>query len=214
MHGSNGLEPGVQNGLAIFYFLVVLLNVGFSAYQFYGLRDRRQAFVWLAVGGLFLLHALIYAVHIGPPLSQGFRNFTTWVMGLYGGQMGPILYFVLSVAAFAACTPHRWPPSPDSPGPHYYVAMGDSLSTGTQPPYTEENNFGDTDEGYTNQLFAKLRQQDTKLEMVELGCGGETAVSRNSLAGMQPRCKQVPPTLYFSTTAIFRPALAPYNAAA
>jgi hypothetical protein len=83
----------------------------------------------------------------------------------------------VAVAAFAACTPHRWPPSPDSPGPHYYVAMGDSLSTGTQPPYTEENNFGDTDEGYTNQLFAKLRQQDTKLEMVELGCGGETAVS-------------------------------------
>ena len=34
------------------------------------------------------------------------------------------------------------------------------------------------------------------------------------LAGMQPTCRQVPPTLAFSTTATSRPALAPYRAAA
>ena len=35
------------------------------------------------------------------------------------------------------------------------------------------------------------------------------AVSRNSLAGMQPRCRQVPPTLSRSTMAMLRPAAAP-----
>ena len=35
------------------------------------------------------------------------------------------------------------------------------------------------------------------------------AVSRNSLAGMQPRCRQVPPTLSRSTMATDRPAAAP-----
>ena len=35
------------------------------------------------------------------------------------------------------------------------------------------------------------------------------AVSRNSLAGMQPRCRQVPPTLSRSTIAIDMPAAAP-----
>ena len=40
------------------------------------------------------------------------------------------------------------------------------------------------------------------------------AASRSSLAGMQPTCRQVPPTLFFSTTPTSRPALAPYRAAA
>ena len=40
------------------------------------------------------------------------------------------------------------------------------------------------------------------------------AVSSSSLAGMQPTCKQVPPTLARSTMAMFSPAEAPYKAAA
>ena len=81
------------------------------------------------------------------------------------------------MAMLAACNPYRWPPAPNSPGPHYYVVMGDSLSTGTQPPFTPEHNFGDTDQGYTDQLYKRLEAQDPKLQLVELGCGGETAVS-------------------------------------
>ncbi len=84
---------------------------------------------------------------------------------------------IVAMAMLAACNPYRWPPEPNSPGPHYYVAMGDSLSTGTQPPFTPEHNFGDTDQGYTDQLYKRLLAQDSKLQMVELGCGGETAVS-------------------------------------
>ncbi len=34
------------------------------------------------------------------------------------------------------------------------------------------------------------------------------AVSRNSLAGMHPRCRHVPPTLSFSTSATDSPAAA------
>ncbi len=40
------------------------------------------------------------------------------------------------------------------------------------------------------------------------------AVSSSSLAGMQPRCRQVPPTFWFSIMATSRPAEAPYSAAA
>ena len=39
------------------------------------------------------------------------------------------------------------------------------------------------------------------------------AVSRNALAGMHPRLRQVPPSISFSITATFRPADAAYNAA-
>ena len=63
---------------------------------------------------------------------------------------------IVALAMLAACNPYRWPPAPNSPGPHYYVAMGDSLSTGTQPPFTPEHNFGDTDEGYTDQLYKQV----------------------------------------------------------
>ena len=40
------------------------------------------------------------------------------------------------------------------------------------------------------------------------------AVSSSSLAGMQPRCRQVPPILSNSTSPTSRPADAPYSAAA
>ena len=40
------------------------------------------------------------------------------------------------------------------------------------------------------------------------------AVSSSSLAGMQPRCRQVPPILSISTSATSSPADAPYSAAA
>ena len=39
-------------------------------------------------------------------------------------------------------------------------------------------------------------------------------VSSSSLVGMHPTCRQVPPTLSFSIIAMFKPADAPYRAAA
>jgi lysophospholipase L1-like esterase len=52
----------------------------------------------------------------------------------------------------------------------YYVSLGDSLAEGFQPTF-------DLDHGYTDQLYALLRQRSPKLEHVKLGCGGESTVS-------------------------------------
>lgn len=99
-YGHGHLANSTQNGLAWFYLLVVLLNLGFVAYQHYVRKDRRQTLIWAIVAGVFLIHSLAYFAHLGWQLPQGFKDFTTSLMGLYGGQMGPILYFLISVVGF------------------------------------------------------------------------------------------------------------------
>lgn len=54
------------------------------------------------------------------------------------------------------------------PTPHYYVSLGDSLSRGYMP------GSGDTDQGYPDDLFATLQARDPSLQLVKLGCSGET----------------------------------------
>jgi lysophospholipase L1-like esterase len=51
---------------------------------------------------------------------------------------------------------------------HYYVALGDSLSQGYMPGQ------GDTDQGYVDLLHQKLLAEDPDLQLVKLGCSGET----------------------------------------
>lgn len=53
----------------------------------------------------------------------------------------------------------------------YYVALGDSLSKGYMPP------AGDSDQGYVDQLYARLHQQQPRLQLVKLGCSGETTTT-------------------------------------
>jgi hypothetical protein len=64
---------------------------------------------------------------------------------------------------------------------HYYLSLGDSLAAGT-------NAAGDgaafTNLGYADQLHASLVADDPKLELVKLGCPGESAGSMRS--GSQP----------------------------
>ncbi len=55
-------------------------------------------------------------------------------------------------------------------GAHYYLALGDSLAASAQPN-------GDFQHGYAEQLLAKLQQQDPTLQLVKLGCGGESTTS-------------------------------------
>ena len=55
--------------------------------------------------------------------------------------------------------------------PHYYVALGDSLSRGYQP------GLGDTNQGYADDLFNTLHARDTSLQLVKLGCSGETTTT-------------------------------------
>jgi lysophospholipase L1-like esterase len=50
---------------------------------------------------------------------------------------------------------------------HYYLALGDSLAFGYQPN-------GDFDHGYADQLYAALQANNPTLQLVKLGCGGQT----------------------------------------
>ena len=57
--------------------------------------------------------------------------------------------------------------------PHYYVSLGDSLSTGVQPIGPEDLQFR-TDEGYSDQLVALARERLPGLRVVKLGYPGES----------------------------------------
>jgi lysophospholipase L1-like esterase len=74
---------------------------------------------------------------------------------------------VLAVLALAASVAVA-PAAVADPTPHYYVALGDSLSRGYMP------GVGDSDQGYADDLFATLQARDPSLQLVKLGCSGET----------------------------------------
>lgn len=54
---------------------------------------------------------------------------------------------------------------------NYYLTLGDSLSVGYQPGQ------GDTTQGYTNQLLPTLQHKVPGIQLMELGCAGETTGS-------------------------------------
>jgi lysophospholipase L1-like esterase len=56
----------------------------------------------------------------------------------------------------------------DAPAPRYYVSLGDSLAVGYQPGRLT------SPEGYADRLLAALREDDPRLELVQLGCPAET----------------------------------------
>src|SRR5947209_4036759 len=104
---SGALPPSFQTSLGIFYLLVVLLNVGFAAYQSYAAKNKRVALVGLVWALVFLLHGGAYLTHLGWQLPESFRAFTTSLMGAWGGQAGPILYSTLSVVGFVLFLRYR-----------------------------------------------------------------------------------------------------------
>jgi lysophospholipase L1-like esterase len=61
----------------------------------------------------------------------------------------------------------------------YYVSVGDSLAQGYQPiggPLSALGVDGYA-QGYANQLFKAARDRYTQLQLVKLGCGGETTLT-------------------------------------
>src|ERR1700678_3281556 len=59
--------------------------------------------------------------------------------------------------------------------PHYYLALGDSLSVGFQP---NPQGVGlETSQGYTNDVYAYERTSVPGLKLVEMGCPGDTTTS-------------------------------------
>ena len=62
---------------------------------------------------------------------------------------------------------------PSSPAAaSYYLSLGDSLAQGVQP--NAAGTDVETNQGYPNQLYAALRPGDPGLQLVKLGCPGET----------------------------------------
>ncbi|MEU9839579.1 SGNH/GDSL hydrolase family protein [Actinomadura sp. NPDC048032] len=62
-------------------------------------------------------------------------------------------------------------PVASASGPEYYLALGDSLSVGVQA------GTGPTDQGYTDRLHAALEARNPRLQLVKLGCPGETTTT-------------------------------------
>src|SRR5918911_507461 len=94
MHGSTALTPGIQNGLAVFYLLCALLDLGFAWY-WWRQKSMGQAVLWAAVAVLFLVHTGAYAGHAAWTMPQGLRNAIDFAAN-------PITYFVGSLVAFVA----------------------------------------------------------------------------------------------------------------
>ena len=86
----------------------------------------------------------------------------------------------LSLMALCLCAAMALPlialANRDKGGPvRYYVSLGTSLAVGVQPDAAGDNQL--TDEGYPDQLFTGLQQDNPKLKLIKLGCPGETAIS-------------------------------------
>lgn len=94
---SQPLDKGLQNGLAVYYFLVALLNLGFAAWYQWGSEPRKKniAAIWTGVAALFLLHAAAYFFQAGWVIPLGLREFVDQLTG-------PISYTTLSILAFVA----------------------------------------------------------------------------------------------------------------
>jgi hypothetical protein len=91
-HFGTQLADSTQTGLGVYYLLVALMNLGFAIYQ-----NRQgkgsQTLIWLAVSGLFFVHAVAYILHAGWMIPQGLRDSVD-------DFIGPVSYFVLSVVGF------------------------------------------------------------------------------------------------------------------
>lgn len=98
MHAA--LDNPTQNGLAVFYLLAAILNIGFAIYYFRFAEPRRMnlAAVWGLVAGGFLLHALAYVFHAGWVLPHGI---TAPINSIFTGNKGATIYVILSIVAFA-----------------------------------------------------------------------------------------------------------------
>ena len=89
---------------------------------------------------------------------------------------------VTAAAALTACSGSASPPARapaqalvKPPAPSYYLALGDSLSRGVQPDASGTS--VETGDGYPDMVYAALRRSHPGLELVKLGCPGETTTT-------------------------------------
>src|SRR5579864_5807286 len=82
-------------------------------------------------------------------------------------SLGRIAFAVaVAVAAVTACSGSAAPPAT------YYLALGDSLSQGVQPDAAGTS--VETADGYPDLVHAVLHRTHPGLQLVKLGCPGET----------------------------------------
>ncbi len=96
--------------------------------------------------------------------------------------MGPVRIALAVAAALVAAMVTACSGPAASVGSHigsapatYYLALGDSLSQGVQPDAAGTS--VETGQGYANQLYAMLRRGQPTLQLVKLGCPGETTAT-------------------------------------
>jgi lysophospholipase L1-like esterase len=68
------------------------------------------------------------------------------------------------------------PASAATPGPTYYLALGGSGSVGVQPTPADPRGQP-TDEGYANDVVSAAQSMWPGLQLVQLGCPGETTIT-------------------------------------
>jgi len=90
---DHGLDKSVQNGLALYYFLIALMNVGFALYYLRGAKKPVLGLVWAAVAALFFIHSVAYVAKLGWTLPVGIREAVNEVTG-------PVTYTTVSVVGF------------------------------------------------------------------------------------------------------------------
>src|SRR5260370_24658768 len=94
--------------------------------------------------------------------------------------MGPVRIALAAAAVAVAVTACSGPATSvrshaAAPPATYYLALGDSLSQGVQPDAAGTS--VETGQGYPDQLYAMLRPSQPALQLVKLGCPGETAAT-------------------------------------
>ena len=83
------------------------------------------------------------------------------------GRVVGVIIVCVAVALAGQSAASATPPH----GATYYVALGDSLSQGFMPT------TGVSNEGYVDRLYARLHQSQPQLQLVKLGCPGETTTT-------------------------------------
>jgi len=71
----------------------------------------------------------------------------------------------------------------DAP-PTYLLSLGDSLAASYQPTDPAQGTVTNTDDGYAEKLYASLKPTQPTLQLIKLGCPGETTTSM--ITGTKP----------------------------
>jgi len=78
---------------------------------------------------------------------------------------------------------------PLEPAVTYYLSLGDSLAQGVQP-VGDNNANARTDEGYPDKLFDRLQESNPGLQLIKLGCPGESTLTMRDPKTAFSDCRQ------------------------